>query len=109
MHLTYPMEATCIVQDTLGRSGLTGIDMRHDADISQVLQRCTSGHQSLFRLSNCIPSIQPFSRELLDHTLFEKKRARVTRSRSALPPAAGTYHWQPPRLLPRRSMRETTD
>jgi hypothetical protein len=44
MHLTDPMEATCIVQDALGRRRLTGIDVRHDADIPEVLERGTSRH-----------------------------------------------------------------
>ena len=33
-----------VVQNTLGRGGLTGIDVRHDTDITNVFKRCFSRH-----------------------------------------------------------------
>ena len=36
MHLTYLMSFSRIVQDTLGRGSLSGIDVSHDTDISGV-------------------------------------------------------------------------
>ena len=36
-----------VVQNTLGRGGLTGIDVRHDTDITDVFKRCFSWHTIL--------------------------------------------------------------
>jgi hypothetical protein len=38
MHLAHPMQASRIEQDALGRRGLTGIDVRHDADVTEPRQ-----------------------------------------------------------------------
>jgi hypothetical protein len=38
------MGLTGVEQDTLGRSGLTGIDVSHDADIPSMLKRILSCH-----------------------------------------------------------------
>jgi hypothetical protein len=37
MDLTNTMNAPCVEQDPLCRRGLTGIDVRHDADVPQML------------------------------------------------------------------------
>ena len=37
MHFTHPVEASRVVEDALSRSGLAGINVRHDANIPQLL------------------------------------------------------------------------
>jgi hypothetical protein len=37
MDLTNTMNAPCVVQDPFRGRGLTGIDVRHDADVPQML------------------------------------------------------------------------
>ena len=38
MHLTQPVVDPRVVEDPLGRRRLTGIDVSHDADISDVIE-----------------------------------------------------------------------
>jgi hypothetical protein len=38
MNLSHAMGTTGIIQDALGRSGLTGIDVGHDADVPGIFQ-----------------------------------------------------------------------
>jgi hypothetical protein len=44
MHLADFMRLAGVVEDTLGRSRLTGIDVGHDADIPIVVERSYAGH-----------------------------------------------------------------
>src|SRR5206468_11291591 len=44
VHLADLVLLAGIVKNALGRRRLTGIDVRHDADISIVLERCNSWH-----------------------------------------------------------------
>jgi hypothetical protein len=44
MHLAELVSATGVVQDPLGSRGLPGIDVSHDADIPDLLERCGSRH-----------------------------------------------------------------
>ncbi len=44
VHLADLVRLAGIVEDALGRSRLTGIDVGHDADIAIVLERCFAGH-----------------------------------------------------------------
>ncbi|EAQ30599.1 hypothetical protein NAP1_07465 [Erythrobacter sp. NAP1] len=39
-----------VVEDTLGRGGLAGIDVRHDADIAIALQRIIAGHNIFLKV-----------------------------------------------------------
>jgi hypothetical protein len=52
VHLTDLVRQTGVEQDALGRGGLAGIDVRHDAEISVPIDWCTTCHDS-FRL-NCV-------------------------------------------------------
>jgi len=47
VHLSDAMRLSRIEQDALGRSGLAGIDVGHDADVSTPLQWNCSGHSFL--------------------------------------------------------------
>ena len=42
---------TRIEQDALGRSGLAGVDVRHDADVARFCELCFACHSELPRLS----------------------------------------------------------
>src|SRR5712691_1034427 len=44
VHLTQLVGAARIVKDTLGRSRFPGIDVRHDADIPNLVERCRAWH-----------------------------------------------------------------
>jgi hypothetical protein len=44
MNLTHPMYAARVKQNALGRGGLPGIDVRHDADVPEVIQGVEPGH-----------------------------------------------------------------
>ncbi len=44
VHLADLVRLAGVVEDTLGRSRLTGIDVGHDADVAIVLERCFAGH-----------------------------------------------------------------
>ena len=46
MYFTHFVVDAGVIQDPLGRSGLAGIDVRHDADIPNVLKRCCACHGS---------------------------------------------------------------
>jgi hypothetical protein len=54
MHLTHPVDPSRVKEDPLGGRRLTGIDMGHDADITEQVKGCDSGHRrwssSLFSL-----------------------------------------------------------
>ena len=50
MNLTNPMHTTGVKQNTLRRRGLTGINMRHDADVSQQWKWRRPRHLSVSRL-----------------------------------------------------------
>jgi hypothetical protein len=45
--LSDAMRLSCVEQDALGRSGLAGIDVGHDADVSTPLQWNCSRHSFL--------------------------------------------------------------
>jgi hypothetical protein len=55
MHLAHPMDPSGIEQDPLGSGGLTGIDVRHDADIPEQVKWGNPWHRlknsSLFSLT----------------------------------------------------------
>jgi hypothetical protein len=46
MDFTDPVSPTGVIQNALGRGGLTGIDVGHDADISHLLECDSTGHIS---------------------------------------------------------------
>jgi hypothetical protein len=46
MHFTHSVDAACVKQDALRRGGLTGIDVRHDADVSDVIEGNATCHLS---------------------------------------------------------------
>ena len=47
MHFTDFVGTAGVVKDALSRSGLTGIDVGHDADISHFVERYSASHKSL--------------------------------------------------------------
>jgi hypothetical protein len=46
MYLAHPMHPARVVQDALGRRGLTGIDVSHDADIPELVELRAARHLS---------------------------------------------------------------
>ena len=46
VHLAHLIGAAGVIEDALGGGCLTGIDMRHDADVSVSLERCRACHES---------------------------------------------------------------
>ena len=54
MHLTYSMHTTGVKKNALRRRGLAGIDVRHDADVSQQWKWRRPRHLSVSRLVSSI-------------------------------------------------------
>jgi hypothetical protein len=48
MNLPKPMGPAGIEQDAFARGGFAGVDVRHNADIADFIQRVTSGHVFAF-------------------------------------------------------------
>jgi hypothetical protein len=53
MNFTYLVRNTGVKKDALCRRGLTGIDMRHDADIAVTFDGCCSGHALISKNPGC--------------------------------------------------------
>jgi hypothetical protein len=51
MHFTDFVRNTGVVEDALGRRGLAGIDVRHDADVARAFEWCLSRHYFFRRTS----------------------------------------------------------
>jgi hypothetical protein len=81
MHLAHPVHLARVEQDALGGRGLTGIDVRHDADIAQLVQRSLSRH--LFQNSRNQISLAAFRGRCIPARV-----ARVRRIASFLPEGA---------------------
>ena len=73
MDFTNLVRAAGVIQDALRRSGFTGIDVRHDADIAHFFERYGAGHKSLINfkhINRFLPAIVRKGLVRLRHTVY---------------------------------------
>ena len=56
VHLAHLVGATGVVEDPLGRGGLAGVDVRHDPDVPDLLERDLAAGDGCCLLSHCASS-----------------------------------------------------
>ena len=54
--LTHLVGAPCVIENALGRGGLAGIDVGHDADVPELFEFDIAGHETLIR-AFLVPSL----------------------------------------------------
>ena len=94
--LAHSVQTTCVEQDPLRGRGLTGIDVRHDADIPQLTQWCASCHLSKTAPGSSIGEV---------FLLVQKKRRSVSKQEARFSAARPTRAGSLPRLLASAPLR----
>src|SRR6266568_2545946 len=83
-----------VEEDSLGRGRLTGIDVRHDADVSVALEGGDTGHGSLFFLTSDVerqPTPPPRGAADLFRAVKERRCGGGARRRGRAPPLQTLY------------------